>query len=149
MSHPRTFLAYGYDLGDAEAGFKINGKPPVWLENDEEDRAHDELLRAGGWKDLAVRGDLGGWKDWAERRMAKEAAEREVGVTLITYFDGANTHYVLAAVQYRADDDGARPITDEELRVQTRWVYNLERAAQLLGVTPTTEPGWVLATYTS
>lgn len=143
-----AILAYGYELGGDNDGWKIAEAGPYgelrlpWLTEDELDNAEF---------------------DFAEEvmlRLAREAghdvkytsqAEEETGLRVESHCSAECAEWLLAAkviTAYRGHPKNIDFAALERERVERDWDSKLERACQVLGITPTQgKPRWVLCSY--
>lgn len=158
-----AILAYGYDLGGDEEGWKIReageyGELPdelpeglAWYNPDSDDdfttQAEERLLaQIGGFTEKwAPGGRESGYFD------RKKAAEEQVGVEFESYCSGEFPMYVLAAhviTVYRGHSQLIDPAALANDPATQGWDEKLTAAITALGMTPKQEkPGWVLVSY--
>ena len=144
-------LAYGYNLGGDEGGWKIaeadeyGDWEPHWPDADDDPEGAVErfLLASVGFTETDWRAD--GYRD------RKKTAQDQVGVQLESYCSGDYPMWLLAAhviTVYRGD---VKEIDFAELmadRLQGEWDAKLALAIQTLGITPKQDkPKWLLVSY--
>lgn len=145
-------LAYGYDLGGDEGGWKIAeaGEYGEWEPHWAADEDDDPMAAAG--KLLLASVDFAE-TDWRADgyRARKQAAEARLGVELESYCSGDYPMWLLAAhtiTVYRGDCKEIDFAALEKARADGDWDAKLTHALTTLGVTPKQErPGWLLVSY--
>lgn len=147
-------LAYGYDMGE-DFGFDWKAPKPKWFGETDDDDETDEVETDEGIDDPG--GDLGeralrvllAAKGFTETRWdvegyhaRKRAAEKALGVKLQDYGSEHCCTYILAAIVHEIDDYGAKrvdPVVPDDADARLAW------AIEVLGLTVTEPPGWILA----
>jgi hypothetical protein len=151
-------LAYGYDLGGDEGGWKIKGAgeydelPKIDWYDDSEDNDDGFVEQAEKRLLAQIAGFTEKWEQGAEGYFARaKAAEERVGVEFESYCSGDYPMYVLAAHVITVHRGGSKLIDPNELLAQPEtegWDAKLAAAIKALGITPTqVKPGWVLVSY--
>lgn len=157
-------VAFGYDLGAGEGGWKVEQvgeygdlKVP-WYDSDADEASDDENEDADG--STAV-GRLYGvlYESIPDAPEVKWSWDREtavkerLGVWLESYCSGDYPMYILATYEttvYRGDTKLLDMAALEARRAAEGWDEKLAHALSVLGLTPTQEqPGWLLASYWS
>lgn len=145
-------LAYGYDLGGTDAGWKIAeaeevyGWLPAWAGIAESDLAAtaDRLLLASVGFTEAYAQHLGYF-------VRQEEARAQMGVELIAYCSIEYPQYLLAAHWIRCARGDHRILNFpalERIAAEQGWAGKLQSALDTLGITPIqTESAWILASF--
>jgi hypothetical protein len=146
-------LAYGYNIGSDEGGWKLEGAgeygemPTVeWFDPEAEDgdgfeeSAERHMLADIGFTERWTRGNDG----YFDR---EKAAKARLGVEFESYCSGEYPMYLLAAkgsvTTARRGD--CEPV---DFTVNPDWDAKLRAALQVLGITPTQERAqWLLCSY--
>lgn len=144
-------LAYGYNLGGADAGWEIQQADedgewtPVWA-SDPDDLIGDVekvLLAAMGFTETDYQAE--GYFD------RQREAQQRVGVEIESFCSGDYPMYVLAAhaiTAHRGHVKAVDFVELDKLRVEQAWDAKLKRAAEALGITPKqATPVWLLVSY--
>ncbi|ATY17139.1 hypothetical protein CU254_41930 (plasmid) [Amycolatopsis sp. AA4] len=154
-------LAYGYDLGGGEDGWKVEQaedyeQPKVpWYDPETEDEDEDEdIIEAAERRLLAT---LGGFTETDRHadgyRDRKKAAEKSLGVEFVMHGDRYSTCYALATTTIDVQAGDATPVNPAELSDPadlTRRDRRLADALGALGLTPLEDrPRWLLLAYGS
>jgi hypothetical protein len=150
-----AILAYGYDLGGDEGGWKVAGAGEYgeldlpWLDDEAEDYAFgeaamDRILAAAGFTETDYRAE--GYYD------RKHAAEARAGVEIETYCSGDYPMYLLAAKVHTVArgfiKDAAALLAEADEATLREWDAKLAGAVAALGMTPVQErPTWLLCSY--
>jgi hypothetical protein len=150
-------LAYGYDLGGEEGGWKVReageyGELTLpWLPDPEAEEDYDleellerRLLDASGFTET--------YEDGREGYFGREsAAKAALGVELESYCMGDYPMYVLATkvlTAYRGDCDVIDMAELSRPEILAGWDTKLSAALAALGMTPVQEkPAWLLCSY--
>lgn len=144
-------LAYGFNIGGGDGDWKIQEAgeygewEPEWANEDDGtvECAEAKLLEAVGFTETDWRVD-----GYFER---KREAEARVGVEFEGHCSDQCTMYVLAAhtvTAYRGDAKEIDFAVFEQQRLAEDWDGKLQRACEVLGITPTQEqPKWLLVSY--
>lgn len=150
-----AILAYGYDLGSNESGWKIReageyGELPAlpWYGP----QGDDDFQSAAERRLLA---DIAGFTetDWqVDGYFAREReAKARLGVTFDTYCSGDYPMYLLAThvtTVYRGDTEHIDPADMLRRPAAEGWDAKLTAAVTALGITPVqAEPQWLLCSY--
>lgn len=128
-------LAYGYDLGGEETGMEY----PDWYDEEDndgfEDAAMERLLAATGFTEV--------YDDGREGYFArKREAEAALGVELVNHCSCEYPMWILAAVSQRASRGTPKVI---DFTVPEDADQRLAWAAEVLGLTVSGKPQWLLA----
>ncbi|MEV8610208.1 hypothetical protein AB0383_20165 [Amycolatopsis sp. NPDC051373] len=144
--HASAYLMYGYDLGGAEEGWKIEEAgeygewEPEWAEDagDPMGSVDDVLLRSVGFTETDWRVD--GYFD------RERAAKERLGVEVSSYGYHESASWMLTTKTIRGEDYGADAFDPAELLslpAANGWDEKLRDALNTLGITPTQEaPSW-------
>lgn len=154
-----AMLVYGYDLGDADQGWKIQGvgedeTPQLsWLRTPSEDDEDDE--REEGDEDYVP-----SFQTQALLHLARAAghdveydfeAEEKIGLSFASHCSGQYPMWLFAAKVITACRGYPETLDFEELereRVAQDWDGKFTRALQVLEITPTQErPRWFMCSY--
>ena len=150
-----AILAYGYDLGGGDDGWKIHqageyGELPELDWYDAENEEGDDLMSAG---ERRLRAEIAGfteqWHSGNEGYFDRERdADASVGVKIESYCSGEYPMWLLATkiiTVYRGD---CKTIDMAELAEAPHiqgWDARLAAASQALGITPTQDrPRWLV-----
>lgn len=155
--HANGILAYGYDLGGPEDGWKIEGVDEYgafatdWYDNEDEENdlddfgsgAEGQLLIAAGFTETGPEAP-----GYYERQ---RAARDGIGVEITSYCSYDYPSYILAAKVIDASSGSTEPVDlNQLLDAMILQNYNEKLAAALkaLNIKPTQEcPQWLLASH--
>jgi hypothetical protein len=151
-----AILAYGYDLGGDEDGWKVReaaryGELDLdWLDEEDEDsdgfgeQAMARIRAAAGFTET----------DWQAEGYfdRKHEAEAAAGVEIETYCSDEAPMYLLAATVHTVArgyiKDAAALIAAADDATRREWDAKLAAAVAALGLTPVQEqPSWLLCSY--
>lgn len=151
-------LAYGYDLGGDDAGWKVEGLGEYdewpsggWYDPEVDDADFTEaventLLTAHGFTLEWVPG-----ADNSAYRAGREAARTAIGVEAHGHCSGESAMYLLSAkaiTAYRGHVETIDWPALERERVEQDWDGKLAAALSVLALTPIQpEPRWLLVSY--
>ena len=151
-------LAYGYDLGGDDSGWKIQqageyGELPTlpWFDPENEDgddfqsAAERHLLaEIAGFTERWAKGNEGYWD-------REKAAKAGVGVQFDSYCSGGYPMFLLATKVITVHRGSVEDIDMAALAIEPEmngWDDKLHAALTALGITPVqAEPRWLLASY--
>lgn len=157
-------LAYGYDLGGEDAGWKITQAgewgewTPHWPNSDphadphaDPDEADRDLAEDVRWVLLAAAGFTETAPDAPGYDTRLQQAEQRVGVELISYTAPSYPQYLLCTHEitvHRGDVETVDFPALEARRVAEGWDTQLADALDALGIRPhQPSPGWLLVSF--
>jgi hypothetical protein len=147
-----AILAYGYDLGGDEDGWKVReagkyGELELdWLDEEDDftEQAMDRIRAAAGFTET----------DWQAEGYfdRKHAAEAAAGVEIEMYCSDEAPMYLLAAKVHTVSrghiKDAAALMAGADDATRREWDAKLAAAVAALGMTPVQEkPAWLLCSY--
>lgn len=138
-SSPKGILAYGYDLGGEDSGWKF------YLSTDES--VSIDIKKA---EQILLTQIVGFTETWETRKDNEfhdrlKIAKEKLGISFVYYCSYDYPSYVLATQVFEANDWGSKPIKPY---LDHSAFDRLERALNILGIVPNqAEPSWILASF--
>ncbi|SFQ31746.1 hypothetical protein [Amycolatopsis rubida] len=157
MDTAEAILAYGYDLGGDQRGWKVgetddHGRPVI--ARHDIDGEEDKFVEEATGRLLAA---LAGFTETDQHAAGyhdrRKAARKSLGVHIVMHGDPSDTSYALATSSIAVEEGDSMPLNPAELFDPADlepWNRRLAAALAALGITPRQDrPHWLVLAYRS